>query len=127
MVVPTVSANRVRTLPNQLQRSQKQRQRPNPGALEGECDQEPRFAPGMNMSSIRIEKTAAMTKASGKLGSYFPCSIEMTVWRDTASFSARYCCDQPFASRSSRTRFFIGNGGQTTSHQIRREIQWLWQ
>ncbi|MBB6095824.1 hypothetical protein HNQ60_004715 [Povalibacter uvarum] len=31
------------------------------------------------MSSILLENVEAIAKASGKLGSYFPSSIEMTV------------------------------------------------
>lgn len=65
------------------------------------------------MSSIRAENVDAMENASGKLGSYLPSSMEMTVWRDTPSFSARACCDQPLASRSSLTLFFIDRVAET--------------
>src|SRR5690606_35174850 len=44
-----------------------------------------------------------MAMARGSDGSYFPVSMELTVWRETPSASPSAACDSPLASRRSRT------------------------
>ena len=46
-----------------------------------------------------VSNRAAILKANGKLGSYFPVSMALMVWRETSSRRARSACDQ---SRSAR-------------------------
>ncbi len=48
---------------------------------------------GSKMVSIRSLNRAAIVNASGRLGSYLPVSIALTVCRDTFSRSASSACD----------------------------------
>ena len=75
---------------------------------------------GRNKSSIRVLKTRAIAKARGRLGSYLPFSIEITVCRDTPRRSPSSCWDHPFASRTSRSRLFIRNAGSAGRRKCRR-------
>ena len=54
----------------------------------------------------RQPEQAAMRKASGRLGSYLPVSIALTLWRETSSRSARSPWLQSRSARSTLRRFF---------------------
>src|SRR5690606_29403627 len=64
---------------------------------------------GKKIDSMLASNSAAIRNASGRLGSYLPVSIALTVCLDTSRRSPSCACDQPRASRSSRTRLFIAN------------------
>ena len=59
------------------------------------------------MSSRGRLKSRAILKASARLGSCFPVSMSLIVWRDTPSSFARSPCDHLLDARSSRSRFVI--------------------
>src|SRR6185503_6879947 len=83
--------------------------------------------PGSKMDSIGWPNSRAILNASGRLGSYLPVSIALTVWRDTSSRSARSACDQPCAPRSSRTWLFmvsITPGNEQLGDAERAEQAW---
>ena len=90
------------------------------GRTDGRGHSPPAFYSGRNSSSMRVLKTRAIAKASGKLGSYLPFSIEITVCRDTPSRSPSSCWDHPFASRTSRSRLFIRSAGSAGRRKCRR-------
>src|SRR6185312_16762695 len=52
-----------------------------------------------NNASMRCPNNFPILNASGRLGSYLPVSIALTVCRDTSSFSASSPCDQACFSR----------------------------
>src|ERR1700693_4943953 len=60
----------------------------------------------MKMSSMLRLKRRAILNASGRLGSYFPTSSALIVWRLTSSFSPRSACDQSRSARKTRRVFF---------------------
>src|SRR5690606_17523215 len=64
-------------------------------------------ASGKKIDSMQVSNRAAMRKANGRLGSYLPVSMALTVCLDTSRRSPSCACDQPRASRSSQTRLFI--------------------
>src|SRR5262249_3298422 len=64
---------------------------------------------GWKISSMGLPNSRAILKASGRLGSYLPVSIAVTVWRDTSRRSARSPWDQSRSARSTFRRFFIGS------------------
>ena len=59
-----------------------------------------RLRSGSKTSSIARLKSRAILNASGRLGSYFPRSSAMMVWRDTSRRSARSPCDHPRSARN---------------------------
>src|SRR5579863_4570993 len=61
------------------------------------------------MVSMGCSKSRAMAKARGRLGSYFPVSIALTVWRDTLSRPAKSAWDHSRSARKTRSRFFIAH------------------
>lgn len=62
---------------------------------------------GLKISSIFNLKWSEILKAKGKLGSYFPFSIEFIVWRETPKISPISACETESADLSSRSLFFI--------------------
>lgn len=62
---------------------------------------------GTKMSSIFRLKCSAILKAKGKLGSYLPFSIELTVCRETFKIFPMSACEMELRDLSSRSLFFI--------------------
>src|SRR6185295_14572177 len=70
-----------------------------------------RSVSGSKISSIGILNRREMRKASGRLGSYLPISIALTVWRETSSRWARSACVQSRSARKTFRRFFTSTSG----------------
>src|ERR1700709_1506025 len=59
------------------------------------------------MASVGSANKAAIRKASGRLGSYLPVSMALTLWRETSRRSARSAWLQSRSARRTFSRFFI--------------------
>ncbi len=72
----------------------------------------------MKIRSIGSRNSREMLNARGRLGSYRPVSMLLTVWRDTRSRPASSAWDQPFSPRSSLTRLSTSlSAGECSRHR----------
>jgi len=61
-----------------------------------------------------------MRKARGRLGSYLPVSMALTVWRETSSSSASRACVQSRSARKTLSRFLTGSASSRAGRRASR-------
>lgn len=66
------------------------------------------YSANWKISSIDRSNRRAALNARGKLGSNFPFSMALTVWRDTCNSSANRAWVQSRSARRTFSRFFTG-------------------